>query len=430
MRKRNLLCLIFIAAVFMVGCGDIKSDPNTITVWHWMADRHEVFVQLAEQYKQKTGMKVHFQLFAPSDIYSQKIIAAAQAKILPDVFGILDKRSVFGEFIKNGFVADLTMHFEKNDGEWKERFFEKALDANIFHPGNSDHVDPGIYGVPLDVTTIQMVYNKKILEQAGVMQPPLDFDTFLSAAQKISGMGFTPLVSGWSELWLVDYFALNYALNIMGEEKIMRTYRGEVPYTDADWIQVFHVFETLARQGVIEPGIITKSNKFAEQDFALGRAAFAFNGSWCVNVYRGMNPDLDYGVMRVPAISKKYPMKILGGAGSSFMVNPMSPKKEETIAFLKWLTEEEQQRVLSEATQNLPVNRYAMASLPAELMDFGKAMDEMTHPTLWEEEEDALVKERFARGLQSILIGEKTPEQVAHDVQAVKERQLNRARRR
>ena len=36
------------------------------------------------------------------------------------------------------------------------------------------------------------------------------------------------------------------------------------------------------------------------QLFANNRALFAFNGSWCVNVYKGMNPDLEYGAMLPP----------------------------------------------------------------------------------------------------------------------------------
>src|SRR5438552_11546331 len=39
------------------------------------------------------------------------------------------------------------------------------------------------------------------------------------------------------------------------------------------------------------PGVVTMINKSAEQTFANGKAAFAFNGSWCVNVYRGRSEE-------------------------------------------------------------------------------------------------------------------------------------------
>ncbi|MFP4473683.1 MAG: ABC transporter substrate-binding protein [Candidatus Omnitrophota bacterium] len=428
----NRIAAIFMCACGLVlaGCGVMEEDPNTITVWHWMNDRHDALEELASRYQQKTGITVNFQLFAPSDVYSQKITAAAQARILPDIFGILDKKSVVGDFINAGFVANLKDAYSADNDAWHKRIFEKALVPNHFAPGNPYDVEPGYYGVPLDVMNIQMVYNKDLLQQAGIENPPQTFDAFLQAAEKLKGLNVTPFVTGWGELWLIDCFSSNYAFNIMGKEKVMETYRGNVAYTDEDWIKVFTIFQTLAGQGLVDNDIVTKSNKFAEQDFALERAAFAFNGSWGVNVYHGMNPDLDYGVMRPPPISREHELKIWGGPGGSFMVNAASSRKTKAIDFLKWLTAKEQQVYLSEETKNLPANRHALADLPPELAEFGKAMDQTTHPSIWPVEEDALVKEKFTKGIQSILIGERTPEDVAQEVQRVKERQMGRAERR
>lgn len=66
-------------------------------VWHWMTDRDDAFQELAARYGQQTGIKIKIDLFAPSDVYSKKVIASTQAKILPDIFGILDtKKNFFG----------------------------------------------------------------------------------------------------------------------------------------------------------------------------------------------------------------------------------------------------------------------------------------------------------------------------------------------
>jgi len=216
----------------------------------------------------------------------------------------------------------------------------------------------------------------------------------------------------------------------MGEEKIMATYRGEVPYTDPDWIKVLSVFKILNDKNALVEGIVTKPNKDAEQDFALERAAFGFNGSWSVNVYHGMNPDLEYGVMMPPAINPERPMAIWGGAGSSFVVNETSKRKEKAIVFLQWLTDKDQQTFLAEETKNLPSNRRALSSIPDVLSDFAKGMDNTTHPTIWKYNEMPVVTEAFDKGIQSIVIGEKTPQQVAQEVQSIKERELKKARRR
>lgn len=425
----NCFLVVLLTIGIVSGCSQQKAPSNKVVLWHWMTDRHDAISQLAAEYSKANNITVEVELFAPSDAYSQKIIAAAQANVLPDIYGILDKKSMVADFIKANYVADLTPALTANNNEWKNTFFEKALADKAFDPNNVYDVMPGYYGIPIDVTTEQMLYNKKLLAKAGIQNPPKTFDEFLKAVDALNRVGITPFVSGWGELWLADCFASNYAFNIMGEEKIMATFRGQVKYTDSDWIKVFEVFRTLRDRKALMDGIVTKGNKFAEQDFALERAAFTFNGSWAVNVYRDMNPNLDFGVMLPPAISNAFPLKIWGGAGSSFVVNAQSPNKDKAIAFLQWLTNKENQAFLSSQTHNLPANREASGDLSPVLADFAKGMDHSTHPSIWAINEDPLVVEVFDKGLQAIIIGDKTPMQVAKEVQAIKERQMAKARK-
>ncbi|MCX5680946.1 MAG: extracellular solute-binding protein [Candidatus Omnitrophica bacterium] len=416
------LSLIFLLA----GCSQVGKQTNMITVWHWMTDRQDAFLKLAEQYKQQTGIEVNFELYAPSDIYSRKIIAAAQASVLPDIFGVLGEKEKFVSFIESGFVADLTEEFQANDGEWEKSLFAKALNVNRFEENNIYKIKPGIYGVPIDVTNIQMLYNQDLLTKAGIKKPPVTFDEFLSAIAALNRIGIPGFVSGWGETWMIDCFASNYAFNIMGEEKVMATYRGEVPYTDEDWIKVFNIFKIFRDKNALIEGVVTRANKYAEQDFALARAAFAFNGSWCVNIYDKMNPNLHYGVMLPPRINLDRPMQIWGGAGSSFVVNGMSKNKKQVIDFLKWLTAKDQQVFLSQETRNLPANRDALSEIPKVLSEFAGSMDSTTHPSIWKYNEAPLVIEAFDKGIQSIIIGEAQPEQIAAEVQKIKVREMER----
>ncbi len=427
-RFLSLLCIVGLC-VTAFGCGQAKKASHEIELWHWMTDREDTLKALARQYEQETGVKVKLSLVAPSDAYSQKIIAAAQANVLPDVYGILDKKAIVASFIKAGYVADLTLDYQADAGAWQNSLFVKAIDNNRFVDGNVDRVKPGIYGVPLDVSNIQMVYNRALLKKAGIARAPVTFDEFLAAVEALKRVGIVPFVAGFGEMWLVDCFASNYAFNIMGEEKVMATFRGEVPYTDPDWIAVLGVFKALAEKGAFIEGIVTKGNKYAEQDFALERAAFSFDGSWGVNIYKTMNDKLDYGVTPLPPIKANRRMKVWGGAGSSLVVNDLSPNKDKAVAFLKWLTAKEQQAFLSEQTNNLPSNRAASASLTKILGDFAKAMEDSTHPTIWALNEDPVVVEAFDKGIQSIIIGEKTPQQVAEQVRRVKARQLEKVKR-
>ncbi|MDI9416520.1 MAG: extracellular solute-binding protein [Euryarchaeota archaeon] len=405
-----------------------RKVPEALTIWHWMTDREDVFKELAKRYEAKTGIKINFELYAPSEAYSQKVRAAAQGANLPDIFAILGEKRDFASFVKAGFVLDLTAYMQEDSSRWEGLFYPKAIAVNSFSKDDSYGVKPGIYGVPIDIMTIQMLYNKSLFKILGLNpdNPPKDFTEILNIAEKIRAEGLQGLVSGFSEVWLIYCFAENYAFNIMGPEKILATIKGEVPYTDSDWIKVLELFKDMQESGLLAKGIVTMVNKTAEQLFANEKAVFAFNGSWSVNVYKAMNPKLNYAVFSPPRVSYNYPMVIRGGAGSSFVVNARSPKKEEAVNFLRWLTEDKQQVYLSEATNNLPANKKAVGCLSGVLAGFAKGIDSAIHPNLWGERESPSVIDAFGRGVQSIIIGKKAPKEVALEIQKIKEKELIR----
>ncbi|MBI1976989.1 MAG: extracellular solute-binding protein [Candidatus Omnitrophica bacterium] len=425
-RKKPWILGVYLAAL-LAGCAQ-KQNSSQLTIWHWMSDREDTLQELAGRYETATGIPVRFELFAPSEAYSQKVKAAAQTNTLPDVFGVLGEKRDLASFILSGHVANIAEEINDQEGAWRKLLFEKPLLMNEFDAGNGYGVPVGTYGVPLDVMNIQFLYNKDLFRQAGLdpNKPPVTWRDFLAANAKLKEKGIQGLVSGWGEIWLIECLASNFAWNIMGQDKILATLKGKVLYTDSDWVRVLKLFQEMRDQGALAEGVVTMINKRAEQIFANGQAAFAMNGSWCVNVYHGMNPSLDYGVMLPPRVSNTYPQVIWGGAGSNFMVNAKSVRKEQAAAFLKWLTAKEQQVYLATQTRNLPSNREALVDLPPILAEFVNDMDRTVHPSLMPLAEFPLVTEAMTKGIQSILIGEKTPEELAAQVQAVKDRELEK----
>ena len=423
-----LIGFVSVVALTAAGCGKPQAaGSKPLQVWHWMTDREEAFNELAKRYQQETGTAVRFELYAPSDVYVQKVRAAAQTDGLPEVYGILGEMRDLASFISAGHVLPLETAMGQDHEAWRSSFFPKALAVNAFGKDNPYGVAAGVYGVPIDVMNIQLFYNKKLLAKLGLdpEAPPSTWEAFLRVGKLANEKDLIGFVSGWAELWLIDCFATDYAIHQMDMKKVEATYRGKVSYTDSDWIKVLALFKDLRESGLLAKGIVTMVNKRAEQLFATERAVFAFNGTWGVNVYRSMNPTLEYGVMMLPRL-QDHPMVTWGGAGSSFFVNAKSPRAAEAVTFLKWLTAEPQQRYLLEATQNIPANRRAAENLPAPLAAFADDMDATVHPRLFGVQEHSPVIEAFDKGIQSILIGEATPEQVAAQVQEVKQREASR----
>ena len=184
------------------------------------------------------------------------------------------------------------------------------------------------------------------------------------------------------------------------------------------------MFKELKEANILFPGIVTLSNKEAEQFFAQEKALFSFNGSWGVNTYFQINPALEYDTFSPPSVSKKFPVAIWAGAGSSFVVNKNSPLKKEAIEFLKWLTQKEQQIFLIQHTHNLPAIKGCEDKLGKNLVKFLKNLEYATHPRIWPINEDPRVVEAINTGIQKILVGEAKPEEVAQEIEEVKKEVL------
>jgi ABC-type glycerol-3-phosphate transport system substrate-binding protein len=347
---------------------------------------------------------------------------------LPDIFGILSEKRDFASFINADHILNLKEYMEADDLEWKNKFFEEAISVNEFKADNNFGVPEGIYGVPIDITNIQFLYNKRMFREAGLdpEKPPRTWKEFIEVGKKLNAAGFQGLVSGFGEIWLLDCLSSIYAYNIMGEDKVLATIKGDVLYTDPDWVKVLSLFDEMRNNNLLATGTISMVNKTAEQMFANERAAINFDGSWAVNVYNGMNKNLEYGVMPPPIYSTEHPAVVWGGAGSSFMVNKKSKLKEEAIKFLKWITDAEQQIYLAETTRNIPSNKDAVENIPTILKEFIKDTPKIVHPGNYSYSEFPSVLEVLNKGIQSIIIGEKKPIDVLTEVQRVKDREISR----
>lgn len=399
--------------------------PNTVVVWHWMTDRDEAFQELSKRYKQETGKEVQFQLYAPSDLYTQKTRVGAQTDSLPDIYGVLGEARDLATFIEAGHVENLTAALGDGKGSWKSRFYDEALNTAFFKAGNGFNVPEGYYGIPIDVTTIPMIYNKSLFKKAGLNGAPKTWDEFIEYGKKLKKTGVSGFASGWGETWLIYSLVTDMAHNLMGEKKVMDTFAGKVPYTDADWLTIFTAFEKMQKAGFADASLVTMGNKEAEQKFSKEDVAMTFNGSWAVNVYAGMNPKLDYAPFHPPALGSKYPQTVWGGAGSIFLVNGKSPNKQMAIDFLKWLSDKPQASYLVSATRNLSATKDITEGVPPILAQFSSLMKNSIHPNRFAASEEPRVVEALTKGIQSILIAEKTPQQVAEDVQKAKEKANN-----
>lgn len=424
-RSLTALGLSFFLLLPFFGCGkETPSSSNELVFWHWWTDRQHIFEKLAQQYEKETGTRVRFQVAAPiGSEYNNKLQAAAQGNTLPDIIGIAAGGEFLARYINAGKIEELTEHM--NNG-WRDQFYEHAVEAFTYREGNQFGVKPNsTWAAPVSAMSIQIFYNKDHFQKAGLDpdHPPKTWEAFLEAGKTLRQNGIVPMSIGLGDLWMIGAFLEPYSWCYAGEKNIKATFLGERSYNSPEWKKTLQLFADLKDNNILIRGAVTLPNKESEQLFASGRVAMTMNGSWGVSVYKGMNPQLNYGVMRFPKPKDcAYPLYVRGGAGSAAAVAAQSQNKEEAIRFLQWLTAKEQQTVYANEGLDLPANRNCADSIIPQLKNFATAMNELIPDIQLSEKYE--VQETLWKGVQSIFIGEQTPEDVLRKAKKAKERSL------
>ena len=417
-RVAFILTLVMIAGC-LFGCRaksekkDVDSNgEKTITVWHYANDREDLLNQLAEEYYQETGIKVVMELYS-GDQMASKIRTAASSGELPDAWYFAGGKGDMDEYATAGNI-------KKIEADWLDRFPENVLAQVSFTDDDTYDTPAGTYGIPFDLNNMQMVYNKDLFEQAGIGAEniPETWEEFIDVCKKLKSNGIIPFATGvgsWGGASLAE--AYQYAYIDMEELTKACLEEPQATYEEIGMVKVLSLFEELAKNDLLSPGISTMDLTSAEQMFANGQVGILYDGSWVIGVLEGMNPDFsNWGVFPLPQPEDApYEVKLPGGC--SWMVIS-GDADDETLDFMEWLTAKEQQVVYSNATSNLPANTEAvnLDGLKVQASEFADDMDKVYSSVPVNPR--AEVAEIMTQGIQMICIGEKTPEEVVREMDA------------
>ncbi|WP_462411007.1 ABC transporter substrate-binding protein [Neobacillus sp. Marseille-QA0830] len=272
------------------------------------------------------------------------------------------------------------------------------------------------YGVPVNMSTTQMFYNKKTFKELNLKEPKT-WDEFIALNETIKKKGIIPIALGTKEGWL-----LSAAHGIIGpafyggNDFVDKMTKGQTQFTSDEFVNSIKAMDQLKKyfpanyEGLGMDDIRTL--------FATGQAAMFPMGSWEIEVVRGLNPDIEIGYFPMPsAIGKE--ATITAWVDGSFALNAKSKHKEEAKKFMEFLTTKE--------FGDLFTNEFKMISaMPGvkskdELVtSLSEAVEKISTPymmVVYFAGGNPTTKVTLETELQGMYLGKQTPEGVAKKVQ-------------
>ncbi len=337
MLRRRWLTLVSAAAVILVASSDGAVAQSSFKHPSWMWEEGNVGVwhkaRRAEFEARLPQVKVEATLI-PAPSFETTITTQMAAGDVPDLL------PVFTNMLPPLMDADLLA----------------PLDACIARSSYKDSLPPSIsfarrdgktYGVPLTMSPQSLLYNKKLLDEAGVAVPTT-IEEFYRAAKAIKektgqwGYGFNNNLANGLHTYIVS---MQWVIGFGADwSRPDRTITANDPKTveAITWIKRF-LDEGLSPRGLDSTVVRTM--------FAEGKVGFLFDGPWVMTQVKGSNPALypQVGFAVMPTATKA---AITGGA---FYAIPKGSKRfDEACRYLEIINAEAAQRAWLEGLVQIP----------------------------------------------------------------------------
>jgi len=302
-----------------------------LTLWsHWAAEKiKRDFVEDAIKRFEAAnpGVKIDAQWYEKTALYAA-LKTALRAGTAPDLF-YAEPDQV--EYMDNGLLLDLSSLNWSAIEPWAKEIWS--------YKGKP-------YGLPLEASTVEIYYNKKLMGDLGIKVPAnlqLDSAAVLDLSKKSRAKNMTPMALGVGDRPFPGaYLAQEALLKKLGTQDYDNLLKGKLSWSDPRVVDTLRMIRSWTEAGLLPTTFTTLKLGEAHTYFHTNPGAVMFlNGSWYTS--RAFNPpdkggqpaNFPLGIMKFPAIpgAACNECRTLSVQGS-FVANAATKHPKEAIAFL------------------------------------------------------------------------------------------------
>jgi multiple sugar transport system substrate-binding protein len=325
--------------------------------------------------------------------YDTTLQAAFSSGDAPNVFYVDSSR--LPDFVDAGVIAEAGDNIVEPDD-----IYPSLLDAFT--------VDGTLYCPPKDFSTMALQYNKTLFDEAGLEYPTNDWtwDDLTAAAETLTegdvvGLVVPPELPRWLP------FLYQAGGSVLSED-------GEVVFDSEESMTALEFYIGMVEDGIAAPPSELDSG-WGGQAFGTGRAAMAMEGNWIIGAMNQDYPDIEYGVVELPA----------GPAGEATMaftvcygVAADNDNPEESWALVNFLTGPEGALMVGEAGFGVMPARISAADswIQTQGEEFQAFVSGAENAHRWQLPVGfGDFTETFNNGLREAMAGNLLPEEVLED---------------
>jgi len=329
--KKSLLLLVLVLCVFLSFSAFGKT--KLIFAVHWsdyqvegVKDENGNIVakglrQYVEEY-QKLNPDVEIEIQSvPFDDYLKRILISHTSGVIADIYVLYSLWGV--QLVDSGILDQVPKDIAD---KVKANFAKVAVDGAT--------IDKAIWGIPVEVANYALVYNKKLLQEAGFNEPPKTWDELVAMAPKltkrnpdgtVAQYGFA-FLSGWDSAVVHPFLAL---LHSNGGKPFKDDF-SESLLTSKEAVEALEAELKLFKNGATDPAA-------SVWGFPSGKVAMMIMAPWYESALKlGFKDQYEQtvGVAPIPYLKKP------ATAGYTWFIAVDSASKNKKAAwdFIRWMT--------------------------------------------------------------------------------------------
>lgn len=408
MKKAGLFlsCGAILGCVFapMAVNAEEKELSGNLSILGWYAD--EVAEGWIEHFNSiYPDVKVEYQYAQAVQPYMEKLQAMIMSGSAPDLILCVAENKL--DLIDGDMIVDLTN--------------EPVADLMSDSCKTQVMFNDKIYAATTGGSIGGLLVNMDLWEQAGLGEDPKTWDELVEAMHALEKLdGVTPFVNAVDAALSIEtplYGATWMYAEPDYEKKIAA---GEKTYADY-WTPIFQmVKEDIYDSGLMTPELMGIPWDTVVSNFALGEVGIIMGASWNFADIEAINPDLNYKVMGIPNADGTCKYYLGDCLEPSLSLMSESNNKENAMAFLESLFDEESLRMTEEAIGLIAcVDGYETTLSENEvckdaLKEGMQAGRQFMPQSYWQKDVERM-RATYVENIQAMIMNEKTPQECAAD---------------
>ena len=296
----------------------------------------------------------------------------------------------------------------------------KELADNFVDVVYVDFVSDGyITALPLSVDTLALYYNKDIFNTAGLPQPPVTWEEFLTDVEKLTikderdniiragaALGTARNVNRSTDI--LAFLMLQSGAQMVNEQRTQATFAQKVNLNGKDFYPGQRALEFYTDFANPLKSVYTWNTRmnYSLDSFSEGKVVMMLNYSYQMPIIRAKSPYLNFGIAAMPQIeASTKDVNYANYWGLTVSRNSQNPN--QAWQFIVWLTAKENAQKYLELAKK-PTARRDLILGQKDDPDLAVFAEQTLTAYSWEQVDNSTIEQYFADMIESVVLGAAT----------------------